>query len=116
MKGRSRPGPADYTYQKKSGVRAYRGGGRSSARETVMRTAAGAIARRYLAARLGVRIYGYLSQVGSLSLEPVDPAFAYQNPFFCADPARIAELEELIWKVRGAGDSIGARVDRKSVV
>src|SRR6266404_773084 len=75
-----------------------------------MRTAAGAIARRYLAARLGVRIYGYLSQVGSLLLEPVDPAFAYQNPFFCADPARIAELEELIWKVRGAGDSIGARV------
>src|SRR5205823_5431231 len=56
------------------------------------------------------RIYGYLSQVGSLSLEPVEPAFAYQNPFFCADPARIAELEELIWKVRGAGDSIGARV------
>ncbi len=65
------------------------------ARETVMRTAAGAIARRYLASRLGVRIYGYLSQVGPLTLAPVDPAFAYRNPFFCPDPARVAELEEL---------------------
>src|SRR6266446_1708032 len=110
IKDRFRPGHADYTYQQKYGVRDYRGGGRSSARETVMRTAAGAIARRYLAVRLGVRIYGYLSQVGSLMLEAVDPAFAYQNPFFCPDPGRIAELEELIWKVRGAGDSIGARV------
>ena len=91
-------------------MRDHRGGGRSSARETVMRVAAGAIARKYLAERLGVRIYGYLSQVGALTLQPVDPAFAYQNPFFCPDPARIAELEQLIWKIRGAGDSIGARV------
>jgi chorismate synthase len=75
-----------------------------------MRTAAGAIARRYLASRLGVRICGYLSQVGELKLAAVDPAFAYQNPFFCPDPARIAELEALIWKLREAGDSIGARV------
>jgi len=110
MRDRFRPGHADYTYQQKYGVRDYRGGGRSSARETVMRTAAGAIARRYLAARLGVRIYGYLSQVGPLTIEAVDPAFAYQNPFFCPDPKRIPELEELIWKVRSAGDSIGARV------
>ena len=110
IKDRFRPGHADYTYQQKYGVRDYRGGGRSSARETVMRTAAGAIARRYLAQRLGVRIYGYLSQVGSLVLEPVDPAFAYQNPFFCPDPGRIPELEELIWKTREAGDSVGARV------
>jgi chorismate synthase len=110
IKDRFRPGHADYTYQQKYGTRDYRGGGRSSARETVMRVAAGAIARKYLAERLGVRIYGYLSQVGSLTLEPVDPAFAYQNPFFCPDPARIPELEELIWKIRGAGDSIGARV------
>jgi chorismate synthase len=57
-----------------------------------------------------VRIYGYLSQVGTLEIEPVDPAFAYQNPFFCPDPKRVPELEELIWRVRGAGDSIGARV------
>jgi len=110
IKDRFRPGHADYTYQQKYGVRDYRGGGRSSARETVMRTAAGAIARRYLGARLGVRIYGYLSQVGPLSIQAVDPAFAYQNPFFCPDPSRLAELEELIWKVRAEGDSIGARV------
>ncbi len=110
IKDRFRPGHADYTYQHKYGLRDYRGGGRSSARETVMRTAAGAIARRYLATRLGVRIHGYLSQIGALALDPVDPAFAYQNPFFCPDPARIAELEALIWQVRSAGDSLGARV------
>ena len=110
LKDRFRPGHADYTYQQKYGVRDYRGGGRASARETVMRTAAGAIARRYLLSRLGVRIYGYLSQVGPLLIEPRDPAFAYQNPFFCPDPQRIAEIEALIWKVRAEGDSIGARV------
>jgi chorismate synthase len=76
----------------------------------VMRVAAGAIARKYLAERLKVRIYGYLSQIGALTLDPVDPAFAYQNPFFCPDPARIPELEALLWKLRGEGDSLGARV------
>ena len=110
IKDRFRPGHADYTYQQKYGTRDYRGGGRSSARETVMRVAAGAIARKYLAHRLGVRIHGYLCQVGSLRLEPVDPAFAYQNPFFCPDPARVSELEALIWELRSAGDSIGARI------
>jgi len=110
IKDRFRPGHADYTYQHKYGVRDYRGGGRSSARETVMRVAAGAIARKYLAERLGVRISGYLSQIGPLKLDPVDPAFAYQNPFFCPDPARIEELEQLMWKVRGEGESVGARV------
>lgn len=110
IKDRFRPGHADYTYQQKYGFRDYRGGGRSSARETVMRVAAGAIARKYLAERLGVRIYGYLSKIGSLVLEPVQPAFAYENPFFCPDPARVSELEALIWKIREEGDSIGARV------
>ena len=110
LRDRFRPGHADYTYQQKYGVRDHRGGGRSSARETVMRTAAGAIARRYLAQRHGVRIFGYLSQIGSLEIAPLDPAFAYQNPFFCPDPSRIAEIEALIWQVRGAGDSLGARV------
>jgi chorismate synthase len=110
IKDRFRPGHADYTYQQKYGRRDYRGGGRSSARETVMRVAAGAIARKYLATRLGARIYGYLSQVGELTLEASDPAFAYQNPFFCPDPARVQELEALIWKLRSEGDSIGARV------
>jgi chorismate synthase len=110
IKDRFRPGHADYTYQQKYGTRDYRGGGRSSARETVMRVAAGAIARKYLSNRLNVRIYGYLSQIGALTLEAVDPAFAYQNPFFCPDPARIPELEALLWKLRSDGDSIGAQV------
>jgi chorismate synthase len=110
IKDRFRPGHADYTYQQKYGLRDYRGGGRSSARETVMRTAAGAIARRYLAERLGVRIYGYLSQIGERVLAARDPAFAYQNPFFCPDPQAVSEIEALIWKLRSDGDSIGARV------
>src|SRR5580692_6506777 len=110
LKDRFRPGHADYTYQQKYGLRDYRGGGRASARETVMRVAAGAIARKYLAERLGVRIFGYLSAIGSLTLEAVNPAFAAENPFFCPDPARIAELEALMWSIRGAGDSVGARI------
>lgn len=110
IKDRFRPGHADYTYQHKYGLRDYRGGGRSSARETVMRVAAGAIARKYLAARLGVRIYGYVSQIGDLVLDAKDPASAYNNPFFCPDPARVPELEKLLWDIRAAGDSIGAKV------
>jgi chorismate synthase len=110
IKDRFRPGHADYTYQQKYGFRDYRGGGRSSARETVVRVAAGAIARKYLHERAGVAISGYLSRIGTLELEPVAPAFAYENPFFCPDPSRIAELEALIWSLRSAGDSIGARV------
>ena len=110
IKDRFRPGHADYTYQQKYGLRDYRGGGRSSARETVMRVAAGAIARKYLRERLGVRIFGWLEQIGSLKLEAKDPAAAYQNPFSCPDPSRIGELEALIWKLREDGDSIGARV------
>ena len=105
-----RPSHADYTYQQKYGFRDYRGGGRSSARETVMRVAAGAIARKYLATRLGIEIHGYLSQIGSLVLDPVAPETAYDNPFFCPDPSRVKELEDLIWKMREEGDSIGARI------
>jgi chorismate synthase len=110
IKDRFRPGHADYTYQQKYGFRDYRGGGRSSARETVMRVAAGAIARKYLRERLQVSIHGYLAQMGSIVLQPVDPGSAYENAFFCPDPARVKELEDLIWSVREAGDSIGARV------
>jgi chorismate synthase len=110
IKDRFRPGHADYTYQQKYGFRDHRGGGRSSARETVMRVAAGAIARKFLRERLGVSIQGYLAQMGSLVLEPKEPASAYDNPFFCPDPSRIKELEDLIWRLREAGDSIGARV------
>ncbi len=110
IKDRFRPGHADYTYQQKYGFRDYRGGGRSSARETVMRVAAGAVARKYLHERLGVTIQGYLAQMGPLVLEPVDPASVHANPFFCPDPSRIKELEDLVWRMREAGDSIGARV------
>jgi chorismate synthase len=110
IKDRFRPGHADYTYQQKYGLRDYRGGGRSSARETVMRVAAGAIARKYLQTRLGVVICGYVSQVGAHVLEAKDPAAAYTNPFFCPDPSRLQELEDYIWKLRAEGDSIGAKV------
>ncbi len=110
LRDRFRPGHADYTYQQKYGLRDHRGGGRSSARETVMRVAAGAIARKYLAERLDVRIYGYLSQIGPYRLEPRDPAAAYANPFFCPDPEQLPQLEQLLWDLRAAGDSIGARV------
>jgi len=110
LQDRFRPGHADYTYQQKYGLRDHRGGGRASARETVMRVAAGAIARKYLAERLEVRIYGYLSQIGPLTLSPRQPTAAYENPFFCPDPQRLPELEQLIWDIRAAGDSIGARV------
>ena len=110
IKDRFRPGHADYTYQQKYGFRDYRGGGRSSARETVMRVAAGAIARKYLREKLQIEIYGYLAQMGPLVLDPIDPPSAYHNPFFCPDPSRVKELEDFIWQIRAAGDSIGARV------
>src|ERR1700691_3341204 len=88
IKDRFRPGHADYTYTQKYGFRDYRGGGRSSARETVMRVAAGAIARKFLRERLQVGISGYLAQMGPLVLQPVNPAGAYDNPFFCPDASR----------------------------
>ena len=110
IKDRFRPGHADYTYQQKYGFRDYRGGGRSSARETVMRVAAGAIARKFLGERLHIRIHGYLAQMGPIVLEPKSPSSAYDNPFFCPDPSRVQELEDYIWRLREAGDSVGARV------
>ena len=107
---RFRPGHADYTYQQKYGFRDYRGGGRSSARETAMRVAAGAIARKYLRERYGVEIRGYLAQLGpirpaKLIWEEVD-----NNPFFCPDPDVVAEMEMFMDALRKSGDSIGARV------
>jgi len=110
IKDRFRPGHADYTYQQKYGFRDYRGGGRSSARETVMRVAAGAIARKYLSERLSVQIRGYLAQLGPLRLEPKSIATAYDNPFFSPDPDRLEELEAYMVDLRRAGDSVGARV------
>ena len=88
IKDRFRPGHADYTYQQKYGFRDYRGGGRSSARETVMRVAAGAIARKFLRERLQIQISGYLAQMGPLVLQPVDPAGAYDNHLNVAEFAR----------------------------
>ena len=110
IKDRFRPGHADYTYEQKYGLRDYRGGGRSSARETVMRVAAGAIARKYLAEKLGIGIRGYLAQMGHIRIEPRDLAEIDRNPFFCPDASRVAELEEFISQLRREGDSIGARV------
>jgi chorismate synthase len=111
IKDKIRPGHADYTYQQKYGIRDYRGGGRASARETAMRVAAGAIARKYLAERLGIGITGYLAALGPIELEPSDLAGVDDNPFFCADPDRISELEDFMTKLRRAGDSIGARIN-----
>jgi chorismate synthase len=108
---RFRPGHADYTYQQKYGIRDYRGGGRSSARETAMRVAAGAIARKYLGERCGIRIRGYLAQLGPLRLDHKDWDAVETNPFFCPDPARVAELERYMDALRKEGDSIGARVN-----
>ncbi len=107
---RFRPGHADYTYQHKYGRRDYRGGGRSSARETAVRVAAGAIARKYLRERYGVEIRGYLAQLG-----PIRPAKLIwdeidNNPFFCPDPDQVAALETFMDALRKSGDSIGARV------
>ncbi|MEK6770969.1 MAG: chorismate synthase [Pseudomonadota bacterium] len=108
---RFRPGHADYTYQMKYGVRDYRGGGRSSARETALRVAAGAVARKWLAVTYGVRIRGYLAQLGPIVLDLRDWTAVEQNPFFCPDPARVAELEAYMDALRKEGDSIGARIN-----
>ncbi len=107
---RFRPGHADYTYQQKYGLRDYRGGGRSSARETAMRVAAGAIAKKYLRERLGVVVRGYVHQIGPIRAERVDWAAVEENPFFFPDPERVPELEALLTAVRKEGDSIGAGV------
>jgi chorismate synthase len=107
---RFRPGHADYTYAHKYGIRDYRGGGRSSARETVMRVAAGAIARKYLSQHAGILIQGYLSQLGPIPLDPIDIASVDDNPFFCPDPAKVPELEAYMDALRKEGNSVGARV------
>lgn len=111
IKDKLRPGHADYTYQQKYGIRDYRGGGRSSARETAMRVAAGAIARKYLSERLGMSIRGYLAQLGPFVLEANDLDAVDTNPFFCADPAQLEDLEAYMIQLRRDGDSIGARIN-----
>jgi len=105
-----RPGHADYSYQQKYGFRDYRGGGRSSARETAMRVAAGAIAKKYLADRFSISIYGYLSQLGPIEAEKIDLAEVENNPFFCPDADKVAEMEAFMDALRKEGDSVGARI------
>ncbi|WP_421621399.1 chorismate synthase [Alkalilimnicola ehrlichii] len=107
---RFRPGHADYTYLQKYGIRDYRGGGRSSARETAMRVAAGGIARKYLRERLGVTVQGCLTQLGPIELGIKDWMAVDDNPFFCADPERVPDLESFMQDLRKAGNSIGAAV------
>lgn len=111
IKDMFRPGHADYTYQQKYGIRDYRGGGRSSARETAMRVAAGAIAKKYLNEKFGLAIRGYLSQLGSEKIEFKGWDEVNHNPFFCPDPDRVAALENYMDRLRKEGESVGARLN-----
>lgn len=107
-----RPGHADYTYWKKYGVRDYRGGGRSSARETTMRVAAGALARKYLAQEYGIEIWGWLAQLGPIRTDhAMHRECINENPFFCPDPGKVSELESFMDQLRKSGDSVGARIN-----
>lgn len=106
-----RPGHADYSYQYKYGFRDYRGGGRSSARETAMRVAAGAIAKKYLSEKLQISIRGYLSQLGPIKSERLEWDTIDSNPFFCPDPDKITALEDYMDALRKEGDSIGAQIN-----
>lgn len=106
-----RPAHADYTYHMKYGVRDYRGGGRSSARETAIRVAAGAIAKKYLNERYGISIRGYLAQLGPIRIDRIVWQEIEKNPFFCPDPDKVAELESYMDALRKQGDSIGARIN-----
>jgi len=122
---RFRPGHADYTYTQKYGFRDYRGGGRSSARETAMRVAAGGIAKKYLKEREGIEIHGYLAQLGPIRVELIDSILrsekgtslspfweqVEQNPFFCPDADKVPELEAYMDALRKEGNSIGARIN-----
>ena len=106
-----RPGHADYTYLQKYGVRDARGGGRASARETVIRVAAGAIAKKWLRERYGVVVRGYLAQVGSIPVPFKSWDRVGANPFFSADESKVAEIEKFMDALRESGDSCGARVN-----
>jgi chorismate synthase len=109
IKDQFRPAHADFTYFKKYGLRDYRGGGRASARETAMRVAAGAIAKKYLAGK-GIRIQGWLSQLGPIKAEKFDAAEIENNPFFCPDADKVAEMEAYMTALNKEGNSIGARI------
>ncbi|MCC8384054.1 chorismate synthase [Photorhabdus laumondii subsp. laumondii] len=105
-----RPGHADYTYEQKYGIRDYRGGGRSSARETAMRVAAGAIAKKYLLDEYGIRVRACLTQMGNIHCQLKDWELVEQNPFFSPDETKLEQLDALMRELKKAGDSIGAKV------
>lgn len=110
IKQQFRPGHADYTYTQKYGFRDYRGGGRSSARETAMRVAAGGIAKKYLYERCGIKVRGYLSQLGPIKVDSVDWNEVNNNPFFCPDLEKVPEMEKYMDALRKEGESIGAKI------
>lgn len=110
IKDQFRPAHADFTYFKKYGLRDYRGGGRASARETAMRVAAGAIAKKYLVQQ-GIAIQGWLSQLGPIKAEKFQPETIENNPFFCPDPDKVAEMEDYMAALNKEGNSIGARIN-----
>jgi len=114
IKDQFRPAHADYTYMQKYGVRDYRGGGRSSARETAMRVAAGAIAKKYLSEYFGVQVRGCLTQLGPIAVELPQPQWHWDevenNPFFCPDPAKVDEMAAYMDALRKEGNSVGARI------
>lgn len=105
-----RPGHADYTYAHKYGIRDYRGGGRSSARETAVRVAAGAIAKKWLLKKYGTTIRGYLSQMGTIQIAFKNWEDVNKNPFFCPNQDQVIELEEYLDGIRADRDSVGAKI------
>lgn len=112
IKNKFRPSHADYTYFKKYGIRDYRGGGRSSARETAMRVAAGAVARKIIA-RENIQIHGYLTQIGEKKIERanIDFAESRKNDFFCPDKMAVKNFEDYLTEIRKSGDSVGAVIE-----
>ncbi|MFW8590147.1 chorismate synthase [Glaciecola sp. 2405UD65-10] len=110
IQGSFRPGHADYTYQQKFGMRDFRGGGRSSARETAVRVAAGGIAKKFLKQTYGIEIRGYISQLGPISIDTVDHEITNTNPFFCPDASKLDALEEYMRALKKEGNSVGAKV------
>ncbi len=111
IKDQFRPAHADYTYQQKYGIRDYRGGGRSSARETAMRVAAGAIAKKWLAHRYGVLVRGYLAGLGPFAVKEHDWSEVENNPFFCPDADLVPQLEAYMQDLGKQGESVGARIN-----
>jgi chorismate synthase len=110
IKDQFRPAHADYTYLHKYGLRDYRGGGRSSARETSMRVAAGAVAKKYLSDVHGIQVRGYLSQLGPIKIDSVDWSIIESNPFFCPDASKITQMQDYMAALNKEGNSVGAKI------